>query len=112
MYGSETSTPRRHVSRPRRHLLILTALLTGLLALTAPAADGAAGAHPNAKQAKPTVVLVHGAWADGSGWNKVVARLQRAGYPVRVPPNPLRSLPGDSATPAPSCWSDIPTAGQ
>jgi pimeloyl-ACP methyl ester carboxylesterase len=43
-------------------------------------------------------VLVHGAWADGSGWGKVTRRLQDDGYPVRVPPNPLRSLSYDSAT--------------
>jgi hypothetical protein len=46
---------------------------------------------------KPTVVLVHGAWADGSSWNGVVARLQQRGYTVDVPPNPLRGLAGDSA---------------
>jgi len=50
---------------------------------------------------------VHGAWADGSGWNEVVARLQRAGYPVRVPPNPLRGPGSDSATIA-SFLSTIP----
>jgi pimeloyl-ACP methyl ester carboxylesterase len=43
-------------------------------------------------------VLVHGAWADGSGWDKVTRSLQSDGYTVRVPPNPLRSLSGDSAT--------------
>jgi pimeloyl-ACP methyl ester carboxylesterase len=45
---------------------------------------------------KPTVVLVHGAWADGSSWNEVTERLQRDGYTVDVPPNPLRDLTGDS----------------
>ncbi|MDX3458334.1 alpha/beta hydrolase [Streptomyces sp. ME02-8801-2C] len=47
--------------------------------------------------AKPTVVLVHGAFADSSSWNKVVAKLQRAGYPVIAAANPLRDLSGDSA---------------
>ena len=47
--------------------------------------------------AKPTVVLVHGAWADSGSWDAVVARLQRAGYPVDVFPTPLQSLSGDSA---------------
>jgi pimeloyl-ACP methyl ester carboxylesterase len=46
---------------------------------------------------KPTIVLVHGAWADSSSWNGVVAQLQRRGYRVRVPPVPLRSLAGDAA---------------
>jgi pimeloyl-ACP methyl ester carboxylesterase len=47
--------------------------------------------------AKPTIVLVHGAWADASGWSKVVARLQGDGYTVAAIANPLRSLSGDAA---------------
>jgi pimeloyl-ACP methyl ester carboxylesterase len=46
---------------------------------------------------KPTVVLEHGAWADGSSWDGVVARLQKDGYTVDVPPNPLRGLDSDAA---------------
>ncbi|NHC13649.1 alpha/beta fold hydrolase [Motilibacter deserti] len=46
---------------------------------------------------KPTVVLVHGAFADASGWNEVIERLQRRGYTAVAPANPLRSLVGDSA---------------
>src|SRR5207244_7101953 len=46
---------------------------------------------------KPSIVLVHGAWADGSSWSGVVARLQGQGYTVYVPPNPLRGLASDSA---------------
>jgi pimeloyl-ACP methyl ester carboxylesterase len=49
------------------------------------------------KTPKPTVVLVHGAWADASSWNKVVTRLQDDGYPVVAVANPLRSLSGDAA---------------
>ncbi|MFG2480254.1 alpha/beta fold hydrolase [Streptomyces fagopyri] len=45
---------------------------------------------------KPTVVLVHGAFADGSSWNGVVQRLQQDGYPVVTPPNTLRGIPQDS----------------
>jgi len=41
---------------------------------------------PASVQSKPTVVLVHGAFADASGWSKVTARLQRRGYPVIAPP--------------------------
>ena len=47
--------------------------------------------------AKPTVVLVHGAWADSSSWAPVVERLTRDGYPVRAIANPLQGLTGDSA---------------
>ena len=58
----------------------------------------AAPAHtqPGGKP-KPTVVLVHGAFADASGWNDVAARLIRDGYPVIAPPNPLRGVAADSA---------------
>ena len=45
----------------------------------------------------PTVVLVHGAFADASGWAGVIERLQAQGIPVVAPPNPLRSVSGDAA---------------
>jgi pimeloyl-ACP methyl ester carboxylesterase len=46
---------------------------------------------------KPTIVLVHGDWADGSSWNAVTRRLIDRGYSVLVPPNPLRGPIEDSA---------------
>ncbi|MFJ7496386.1 alpha/beta fold hydrolase [Streptomyces sp. NPDC097727] len=46
--------------------------------------------------AKPTVVLVHGAFADNSSWAGVISRLERSGYPVIAPSNPLRGLYSDS----------------
>lgn len=45
---------------------------------------------------KPTIVLVHGAWADASSWSHEITALECAGYPVLAPPTPLRSLIGDS----------------
>ena len=45
----------------------------------------------------PTVVLVHGAFADASGWAGVISRLQAEGIPVMAPANPLRSVSGDAA---------------
>jgi pimeloyl-ACP methyl ester carboxylesterase len=51
-----------------------------------------------ATSAKPTVVLVHGAWASSGVWSGVIERLRSAGYTVNAPPNPLRSLRGDAAT--------------
>jgi pimeloyl-ACP methyl ester carboxylesterase len=45
----------------------------------------------------PTVVLVHGAFADASGWAGVIARLQAEGINVMAPANPLRSVSGDAA---------------
>jgi pimeloyl-ACP methyl ester carboxylesterase len=47
--------------------------------------------------ARPTIVLVHGAFADGSSWNGVIDRLQRLGYAVTAPANPLRGVTADSA---------------
>lgn len=44
----------------------------------------------------PTVVLVHGAFADSSSWNGVIARLASKGYRVVAAANPLRSLAGDA----------------
>jgi len=46
---------------------------------------------------KPTVVLVHGAFADSSSWNGVVQILQHDGYSVVAASNPLRSVAGDGA---------------
>ena len=45
----------------------------------------------------PTVVLIHGAFADSSGWNGVISRLSAQGYPVVAVTNPLRGLTADSA---------------
>src|SRR3954454_7022596 len=46
---------------------------------------------------KPTIVLVHGAWADGSSWNAVSTELQGQGFTVLTPPNLLRGVAGDAA---------------
>lgn len=45
----------------------------------------------------PNIVLVHGAWADGSSWNAVTERLQAAGYNVMAPQFPLTSVEADVA---------------
>jgi pimeloyl-ACP methyl ester carboxylesterase len=47
---------------------------------------------------QPTVVLVHGAFADASGFGGIIRELSNRGYRVLAPPNPLRSLAGDAAT--------------
>ncbi|MGH1564157.1 alpha/beta hydrolase [Mumia sp. DW29H23] len=85
------STPRR-----RRTLVALFAALTLVLGLGSVAS--AAPPHKKPSSApKPTVVLVHGAFADASGWADVTKKLQKKGYTVYAPANPLRSLSGDSA---------------
>lgn len=73
------------------------ATLAGLAAATvltqsAQATDVAA----TSSAAKPTVVLVHGAWSDASSWKGVTKRLQADGYKVTAPAVPLRGLSGDA----------------
>ncbi|MFZ0091517.1 MAG: alpha/beta hydrolase [Solirubrobacteraceae bacterium] len=46
---------------------------------------------------KPTIVLVHGAWADGSSWNAVASELQNRDFTVYGPPNLLRGHVSDGA---------------
>ena len=67
---------------------ILFAVLAGLA--------GSLGAQSPA--AKPTIVLVHGAFADGSSWSKVIPILQHDGYTVIAVQNPLTSLDADVET--------------
>src|SRR5687768_17223505 len=54
-------------------------------------------ANPQDGAARPTVVLVHGAFADASSWNEVIERLQAEGVQVTAPANPLRGISIDSA---------------
>jgi pimeloyl-ACP methyl ester carboxylesterase len=91
-------------TRRRSRLLLGTAV-----AITAAATLGVAASQSGAARAatvqaavtshsapKPTIVLVHGAWADGASFSAVTERLQRLGYTVDVPPNPLRGVQLDS----------------
>ena len=84
------TTPDSRLRRGRSWLL--AAVLAAVVGLVIPlsvtgsaAANDAKGARP-----KPTIVLVHGDWADGSSWSAVIPRLQRQGYQVVAPPNQLR----------------------
>ncbi|GAB7183900.1 hypothetical protein ATKI12_3731 [Kitasatospora sp. Ki12] len=80
----------------------VSALTAGLAlcAFTLPSPAGAAGADGAdafGGRAKPTVVLEHGAFADGSSWNGVIAELRKDGYPVVAAANPLRGPASDAA---------------
>lgn len=55
------------------------------------------GTAMNPESFKPTIVLVHGAFEDGSIWNAVIERLQRGGYPVIAFANPLQGVVVDAA---------------
>ncbi|MFI7440649.1 alpha/beta fold hydrolase [Nonomuraea indica] len=68
-----------------------------LLAATATSSSAAAAQQAGTGGAKPTVVLVHGAFADASSWSGVIRRLRDDGYPVVAVANPLRGLSGDAA---------------
>lgn len=77
--------------RHHLHSLAIAAALAGIGA-HAHAADSAASTNP-----KPSVVIVHGAFADGSDWAKVIPLLQAKGVKVTAVQNPLTSLADDVA---------------
>ena len=79
------------MTRTTRMLVAVLAGLAGRLA--AQATKPAMG-----PSSKPTVVLVHGAFADGSSWSKVIPILQRDGYNVIAVQNPLTSFAADVET--------------
>ncbi len=86
---------RRKLRLP--HFIAILVLAALPLAVTQFAsAHGAKGPQRHQEGPKPTIVLEHGAWADGSSWSGVIERLQRRGYTVAAPPNPLRGLGYDS----------------
>ncbi|MEV7280558.1 alpha/beta hydrolase [Streptomyces sp. NPDC093111] len=90
-----------HLKR-RTLALVLPATLAALVGAApvppaAPASVPAAAAGTDRHEPKPTVVLVHGAFADASSWSGTIRGLQHAGYPVLAPANPLRGLAADTA---------------
>ncbi|MFB8002641.1 alpha/beta fold hydrolase [Nocardia sp. NPDC056000] len=74
---------------------IPTTLRTGVL--SAAAVLGLTGVTAHAEPALPTVVLVHGAFADATSWDGVATKLRADGYRVVVPDNPLRGPANDAA---------------
>jgi pimeloyl-ACP methyl ester carboxylesterase len=76
------------------------ALIAPVLALVALVSLGAGGHAAVTRQAssgpRPTIVLVHGDWADASSWNGVIRRLQDRGFTVVAPPNLLRGVSQDA----------------
>ena len=68
-----------------------------LLALVwARGGEQAAATRQASSERRPTIVLVHGDWADASSWNKVIAPLQDRGFTVVAPPNTLRGPSQDA----------------
>lgn len=81
--------------RRRATSVVPVLALVGLLMLGAGGPAGADSQHGGG--ARPTIVLVHGDWADGSSWTRVIGRLQHRGFTVVAPPNPLRGPTADAA---------------
>jgi pimeloyl-ACP methyl ester carboxylesterase len=96
---------RKRVTRALTVPLVAAAVLAGGSAALASAASASATgtgavhgqAARNTPAVKPTVVLVHGAFADSSSWSSEIAFLQQKGYPVVAVANPLRDVASDSA---------------
>jgi len=85
-------------SSRRRSLAAFVALALAAAAVMISLVLPASSARANAPTSqKPTIVLVHGAFADASSWRGVVDRLQRLGYPVLAPANPLEGVSSDSS---------------
>lgn len=105
MLRTSQNSSHRHRGLVPFVCLLLVALAVSLNSAASAGAHSAfatittrtASAQAPTSQPKPTIVLVHGAWADGSSWSRVARGLQRDGYTVVAPPNPLRGLSSDSA---------------
>jgi pimeloyl-ACP methyl ester carboxylesterase len=93
-------TPRTHAARRASRTHAVAAIVLAAVTVV-PMSLGTAGSavaqEGRPGPAKPTIVLVHGAWADASSWTKVIAPLQADGFTVRAIANPLRSISGDAA---------------
>ena len=85
----------------RRQVLTAGAVMAGSAVLAAggpigAAAASAAPAAAEARKVKPTIVLVHGGYADSSCWNATIEQLQSKGYTAIAGSNPLRGIPTDA----------------
>lgn len=87
-------TVRRSAVRWRRFLV--SVVIAGLAVVWVDGVSASAAGSAAPADAKPTVVFVHGAFADSSGWNAEIASLQGLGYAVVAAPNPLRGLTSDA----------------
>jgi pimeloyl-ACP methyl ester carboxylesterase len=82
----------------RRQMLVTGAAVAGTAAVLAPLTSAAAATATGggAAKAKPTIVLVHGGYADSSCWNQALSYLQGKGYSTICGANPLRGIPTDA----------------
>jgi pimeloyl-ACP methyl ester carboxylesterase len=99
MTTRKATITKEHLNRVRwsGRTRILAAVLAVVALLVPLWAGGLASANPSEGNGpRPTIVLVHGDWADGSSWSGVIERLQRRGFTVVAPPNPLRGPSSDA----------------
>jgi len=87
---------RNRTASGRRFAATLAVILTLGLGLSV-TATAAASDRYEAQSPSPTIVFVHGGWADSSGWNQEITNLERRGFTVIAPANPLRDLASDTA---------------
>src|SRR5260370_6386409 len=87
---------RSHITSGRGIAATLALILALGRGLSVTAAAAASDRH-DLQSPNPTIVFVHGGWADSSGWNQEITNLERRGYTVIAPANPLRDLASDSA---------------
>jgi len=87
---------RNRTASGRGFAATLAVIMTLGLGLSVTAAAAASDRY-EAQSPNPTIVFVHGGWADSSSWNQEITNLERLGYPVIAPANPLRDLASDSA---------------
>ncbi|MFB9177822.1 alpha/beta fold hydrolase, partial [Dactylosporangium sucinum] len=90
----------KNVSR-RQVLAAGTALAGSAAMIASPLGTAVAAAAPTAAskenpKVKPTIVLVHGGYADSSCWNATIQELQHKGYTTIAGSNPLRGIPTDA----------------
>ncbi len=104
---SGTKSSKRHLGRRALRVTTLVGMvavagsLLGACSASKPTADESSSPAASAPAAppngvKPTIVLVHGAWADTSSWNGEVEALRKQGYDARAIANPLENLTTDS----------------
>jgi pimeloyl-ACP methyl ester carboxylesterase len=80
----------------RREMLVTGAAVASAAAVLAPLTSAAAATEGGTAKAKPTIVLVHGGYADSSCWNRTLSYLQGEGYATICGANPLRGIPTDA----------------
>ncbi|MEU6660322.1 alpha/beta hydrolase [Streptomyces sp. NPDC046821] len=85
-----------HRTFTRRRVIATGAAAAASAAILTPSSAAAAVTGDNTPGAKPTIVLVHGGYADSSCWNGVIQELQSEGYTTIAGSNPLRGIPTDA----------------